>query len=546
MTNKYDIFISYKRKSLPTANNLYYRLTTRGYSTFFDLEEMGRDNFNVQLLSYIENAKDVFIILEEGSLDGCNKENWEDEDWFCHEIAFALEKKKNIIPILLNGYKMPSEKFLPDKLKELRLKNAPEFNFSFFEAYLDKLIEKEYLISKPNLQEKATSVFKFYSNENCQVFKEGKLVCSLEGMSDEPYYLPVSRKGEYRFKVINELGDDSQTIDEIIDTSEEKKVEIIWEQNKNFRETLPQKESSSMNSNKERTINNVKVVGYIDQISTSPQSEGKSTDSFIKPVKPSDSFNYLGCLSLCIVIAFILWVGDFMTSNIPLYLLCTFIGIYIITFIVKGPKFMTQVLRPNESTEDDSVSIDLGLPSGTRWACCNVGADTPEQLGNSYAWGEVTTKNEYSFGNYSVRKITLTSIIASSFDAATKNWDKSWCMPSFEQFEELVNYCSWVWVEKPKCQGYQIIGCNGNELFLPSPSIHNSQGNYWTVDEKFPYQLRSKDDYEFINDISYGDTAYALVFDKYHFSLEKCDKYLGFNIRPVKVMKNKTGVRYNK
>lgn len=42
---KYDIFISYKRKSLPTANNLYYRLTTRGYSTFFDLEEMGRDNF---------------------------------------------------------------------------------------------------------------------------------------------------------------------------------------------------------------------------------------------------------------------------------------------------------------------------------------------------------------------------------------------------------------------------------------------------------------------------------------------------------------------
>lgn len=61
--NYYDIFISYKRKSLPTANNLYYRLTQRGYSTFFDLEEMRRDNFNIQLLSYIENAKDVFILL---------------------------------------------------------------------------------------------------------------------------------------------------------------------------------------------------------------------------------------------------------------------------------------------------------------------------------------------------------------------------------------------------------------------------------------------------------------------------------------------------
>jgi hypothetical protein len=144
MVESFDIFISYKRKSLPTANNLYYRLTTRGYSTFFDLEEMGRDNFNVQLLNYIENAKDVFVILEEGALDACRKENWE-EDWFCHEIAFALEKKKNIIPILIGGYKMHSQDFFPDKLKELCLKNAPEFNFSFFEAYLDKLIEKEYL-----------------------------------------------------------------------------------------------------------------------------------------------------------------------------------------------------------------------------------------------------------------------------------------------------------------------------------------------------------------------------------------------------------------
>ena len=229
MTNNYDIFISYKRKSLPTANNLYYRLTTRGYSTFFDIEEMGRDNFNTQLLKYIENAKDVFVILEEGSLDGCKQDNWEETDWFCHEIAFALEKKKNIIPILLNGYKMPSEDFFPNRLKELSLKNAPEFNFSFFEAYLDKLIEKDYLISKPDLQEKVTLVSKFYSNENCQVFKEGKLVCSLEGMSDEPYYLPVTRKGDYRFNAVNVITADKQMLKEHIDADEEKDVDIEWE-----------------------------------------------------------------------------------------------------------------------------------------------------------------------------------------------------------------------------------------------------------------------------------------------------------------------------
>lgn len=226
---KYDIFISYKRKSLPTANNLYYRLTTRGYSTFFDLEEMGRDNFNTQLLNYIENANDVFVILEEGSLDCCQNGNWEN-DWFCREIVFALEKRKNIIPILLGDFKMPPENFFPEKMKDLCLKNAPEFTFSFFEAYLDKLIEKNYLLSKPNKQDTTSSVFKFYSNKNSLIYKEGKLVCSLEGMSEEPYYLPVSRKGDYRFKVVNTLTAETKTIKEHIDADEEKDIEIIWEE----------------------------------------------------------------------------------------------------------------------------------------------------------------------------------------------------------------------------------------------------------------------------------------------------------------------------
>lgn len=232
---RYDIFISYKRKSLPTANNLYYRLTTRGYSTFFDLEELGRDNFNTQLLNYIDNAKDVFVILEEGSLDGCKEENWKEEDWFCHEIAYALEKKKNIIPILIGGFNMPPKEFFPNELQELSLKNAPEFNFSYFEAYINKLIEKDYLLSIPNLQEKATSVFKFYSNENCQVFKDGKLVSSIEGMSDEPYYLPVPRKGDFRFQVFNSITGEKKVLKEHIDADEEREIDIEWESHKPYK-----------------------------------------------------------------------------------------------------------------------------------------------------------------------------------------------------------------------------------------------------------------------------------------------------------------------
>lgn len=227
----YDIFISYKRKSLATANNLYYGLTTRGYSTFFDLEEMRRDNFNVQLLNYIENAKDVFVILEEGSLDACKNSDWEN-DWFCKEIAHALETNKNIIPVLVGGYQMPKQELLPDKLKELTLKNAPEFSFSYFEEYLNKLVEKGYITSEAQLNNKNTSVFKFYSNENCTVFKEGKLVCSLEGMADEPFYLPVPRKGDYRFKCVNSITAETTILREHIDADEEKNIEIEWAEHK--------------------------------------------------------------------------------------------------------------------------------------------------------------------------------------------------------------------------------------------------------------------------------------------------------------------------
>lgn len=229
----YDIFISYKRKSLATANNLYYRLTTRGYSTFFDLEEMRRDNFNIQLLNCIEKAKDVFVLLEEGSLDACKNADWE-KDWFCKEISHALKTKRNIIPILIGDYKMPKQESLPEELQELTLKNAPEFSFSYFEEYLNKLIEKGYITSEAEIRNQTTSIFKFYSNENCQVFKEGKLVCCLEGMSDEPYYLLVPRKGDYRFKCINSITAESQTLKEHIDANEEKDIDIHWEEHKPF------------------------------------------------------------------------------------------------------------------------------------------------------------------------------------------------------------------------------------------------------------------------------------------------------------------------
>ena len=410
---QYNIFISYKRKSLPTANNLYYRLTTRGYSTFFDLEEMGRDNFNVQLLNYIENAKDVFVILEEGSLDGCKQENWEEKDWFCHEIAFAMEKKKNIIPILLDGYKMPSQDFFPPKLKELSLKSAPEFNFSFFEAYLDKLIEKKYLLSKPNLQEKATSVFKFYSNENCQVFKEGKLVCSLEGMSDAPFYLPVPRKGDYRFKGVNDATGQSKILNETIDVVEEKNIQIEW-------------------NNRHR-----KVCSFIVSIAL---------------------------LLFVIVVPYVLWQKA--KTNPP------------------------DISSPSSTTVVDTICkpVDLGLPSGTLWGDRNVGAKSRSDFGSLYAWGDVKEKEDYSIYTYVEQLKPTLKITSQKQDAAATVIGIEWALPTEDQFSELLTECRWVWKKVDGHNGYEIIGKNGNKLFLPAAGwsqsteveYRNQYGYYWT------------------------------------------------------------------
>lgn len=223
----HDIYISYKRRiSLATANNLYYRLITRGYSVFFDLEEMRKDNFDSQIQQNIKKAKDIIIILEEGSLDSCKGEEWE-KDWFCKEIMYALQEKKNIIPILLNGYKMPDNDSLPNELKGLTLKNSPEFSFAFIDKYIDKLIEQDYITSLPIKKNSPVSIFKISSNEKCEISENNKIIYILN--DNKPFYLPVFQKGEHFFSIKNLKTDEIREIKKYIEENQEKTIEIKWE-----------------------------------------------------------------------------------------------------------------------------------------------------------------------------------------------------------------------------------------------------------------------------------------------------------------------------
>lgn len=130
--------------------------------------------------------------------------------------------------------------------------------------------------------------------------------------------------------------------------------------------------------------------------------------------------------------------------------------------------------------------FDLGLPSGTKWATTNIGADSETVFGEYYAWGEVSTKKEFSKDTqtYDKNASTLNSkkiindkgYLTSEYDAATKNWGEGWRMPTKEDFDELIEHCVWTWDKKQ--EGYMVTGKNGNHIFLPAA------GNYFGSTQK--------------------------------------------------------------
>ena len=139
--------------------------------------------------------------------------------------------------------------------------------------------------------------------------------------------------------------------------------------------------------------------------------------------------------------------------------------------------------------------IDLGLPSGTKWACCNVGASSPEEYGNYYAWGETQPKSAYEWENYQYwtendGAINIGSDISrTNYDAATVNWGSPWHMPSLDQYRELTNNVTYLhWTSINGISGSMLVFSNGNSIFMPFAGYrihgtHDSQGmvgNYWS------------------------------------------------------------------
>lgn len=179
--------------------------------------------------------------------------------------------------------------------------------------------------------------------------------------------------------------------------------------------------------------------------------------------------------------------------------------------------------------ENHPHMVDLGLPSGTKWACCNVGAKKPEEYGTYYAWGETSAKQNYIESTCVYYGVNVGQSIANtSRDAASVMWSQGWHMPSENNASELIENCDWSWEEYQGVAGTMFTSrLNSTKLFLPAAGQHPSStdgenkagtiGHYWLGE-------------------SYKNNTYAA----WHMGLKKTGPYTkslfrwrGITIRPV-------------
>ena len=123
--------------------------------------------------------------------------------------------------------------------------------------------------------------------------------------------------------------------------------------------------------------------------------------------------------------------------------------------------------------------VDLGL--SVKWATCNVGASSPGDYGDYFAWGETSQKNNYLPKHYEHNKNGKyqrigKNISGKQYDAARANWGGTWRMPTLKEYQELNDKCTWTWVTQDGRQGYRVTGPNGNSIFLPAAGFRRSNG----------------------------------------------------------------------
>ena len=201
--------------------------------------------------------------------------------------------------------------------------------------------------------------------------------------------------------------------------------------------------------------------------------------------------------------------------------------------------------------------VDLGLPSGLKWAKCNLGASKPSDYGDYYSWGETAPKADYDWPTYKwmqagksnsnyITKYTVAdgqtwgiwydssgafigdnkTVLAAADDAATANLGSPWRMPTADEIKELIDNCTWIWTTQDGVNGYQVDGPNGNAIFLPASGEREDSGlidagtkaRYWSS------SLRT----------TLNSYAHHIYFDSGNYERQGVLRCYGYSVRPVR------------
>lgn len=227
------------------------------------------------------------------------------------------------------------------------------------------------------------------------------------------------------------------------------------------------------------------------------------------------------------------------------------------TVMMTGVMFSACSKNNKDSMSDEDKYVDLGLPSGVKWAKCNLGAAKPSDSGDYYSWGETEPKTDYSWASYKwmqegmndwsfITKYTKDdgkkesiwyngagqfigdgkTTLEAADDVVTAKLGSSWRMPTSEEVVELCDKCSWTWSTQDGKKGYEVKGPNGNSIFLPATGTRFDSkingvdvwGFYWS---KSLSVTNSKD-------------AMTIFFDNLNSHYQYAPyRYYGFVVRPV-------------
>ena len=187
------------------------------------------------------------------------------------------------------------------------------------------------------------------------------------------------------------------------------------------------------------------------------------------------------------------------------------------------PKPIT-VSRPTGTIEGHGY-VDLGL--SVKWATQNVGADSPSDYGDYFAWGETRPKSRYDWDNYKI--VGKTSISPTcGHDTARENWGGTWRMPTEAEFEELCNRnnCKWTWKSQGGHWGYLVTSkINGNSIFLPAAGRRGGTDRVYVGEYGYYWSSTLSSSYSELARYLYSQSDVRFMLAAY--------RALGQSVRPV-------------